>query len=234
MKWPLRSNWNRLNPDKKVMQRIQNSTSPGAQGAAANAPAGATAPKSKIQLLLDQLRASQEEAKQANLQRYAEIAGGYQDRFNRGMQTVNTLGAQEQADVRDNYHDRLAATRQNLAARGLSGTTIAPTMAMGNTREMNADLARSRERIAELRLNTDARLSGDLLGFKERREDPYPDMGMYAQLAQQLGRGSGPARTTVTRSSNWRGKSGAKGSGIWSGGKTLRDRLGSFRSLTRR
>jgi hypothetical protein len=171
-----------------------------ADQAAANS--SSSSGKSRIDQLLDEMKSSYDEAKQTNLQRYGELVKDYTDRYNRGMGEVANLGAQEQADIRDNYQNSLASGQQNLAARGLSGTTIGNTMQLGNTREMNADLNRSKERMAQTRLDTDSRLSGDLLGFKERREDPYPDMGMYAQLLQQFGRGTGgggAGRTQIIR-----------------------------------
>lgn len=169
---------------------------------------GSATTTSRIDQLLDDMKSSYDEAKQTNLQRYDELVKDYTDRYNRGMGEVANLGAQEQADIRNNYSDRLAQTQQNLAARGLSGTTIGNTMALGSTREMNADLNRSKENMAQLRLNTDSSLSGDLLGFKERREDPYPDMNMYAQLLQQFGRGSsgGSGQTQIIRASTVPGK----------------------------
>jgi len=153
---------------------------------------------SKPKSLPEQMADAQNAAKSANESRYSEIKKGYEDRYARNMADVAKVGDQQNADIRSAYGNRMAQMNQNLAARGLSGTTIAPTMAMGNTREMNADLNRSNEGLTQQRVGLDAQLSGDTLQFMERREDTYPDMQQYLALQQGLGRGG--ATTTVTRS----------------------------------
>lgn len=172
-----------------------------------------------------------EEARAANEQRYQDILTGYQDRSNafqdrqagntddvltgyenryqRGMDLLTGLGTQEKRDVDESYRNLGAANQQDMTNRGLTGTTIMPTMRAGIERERQDALSRVNERLQREQLMTDAGLSGDALGaqermygqglagymgatgdtlgFAERRDDTYPDMNQLMGLAQQYG-----------------------------------------------
>ncbi len=152
-------------------------------------------------------------SQKAGAENAALVAGGFDDRYKRGMQNLEGMGLQEASDIRQTYNDRQGSTTARLSSLGLGGTTIAPTMAMGIDKAQVADQGRLQERIRQQRLTTDAMLSGDSLAakerlgnyqqatnvglaqnklnFQERREDTLPDMGLYAQLAQQIGAGGG-------------------------------------------
>jgi hypothetical protein len=130
-------------------------------------------------------------ARAANESRYNDILGQYKERYSRIMGTLATTGAQELSDTQEAWARRQAATSAGLAERGLSNTTIAPTMAAGNTRELTADLARRRDAQALARTGTDASLSGDTLQFMERRTDAYPDLSAYVGLLQAMQQGGG-------------------------------------------
>lgn len=190
-----------------------------------------------------------EEARAANEQRYQDILSGYQDRSNefqqrqagntddvltgyenryqRGMDLLNGLGDQEKRDVTESYQKLGAANQQDMTNRGLTGTTIMPTMRAGIERERQDALSRVNERLQREQLMTDAGLSGDALGaqermygqglagymgatgdtlgFAERRNDTYPDMNQLMGLAQQYGAsgagyGGGPGYDMVSPS----------------------------------
>jgi hypothetical protein len=64
-------------------------------------------------------------------------------------------------------------------------------MNAGTDRETNDSLGRSNERVRQQTLDTDAKLSGDKLGFLERRTDEYPDFSAYSNLMMGLGRMGG-------------------------------------------
>jgi hypothetical protein len=151
------------------------------------------------QQLLDEYKRAYGEAKSANETRYADILAGYQDRYNRNMADIKTVGAQAESDTRKNYFDAMARNQQNLAARGMSGGTMGAVLDAGNTREMNADLNRLRDQLTQQRVGLDTQLSGDLLGFKERRTDSYPDLGQLAALMQGYGQGTGGGGIVTSR-----------------------------------
>ncbi|MFA7279105.1 MAG: hypothetical protein WC100_03325 [Sterolibacterium sp.] len=168
----------------------------GAPAAVAGAPASAAAstiPTSSgsvpfsAQGFMDAYKSAYDEAKTSNQGRYDEISGLLNQRYDRNMKYLEGAGVQEGADINEAYGAQQGSMMQNLAGSGLAGTTIAPTMAAGIERQRIADQGRLKERINNQKVSTDAALSGDIASFKERRDDPYPDMGTYAQLAMQLG-----------------------------------------------
>lgn len=179
----------------------------------------------------DDYQRAYEEARAANEQRYQDILTGYQDRSNnylqqqagvtddvltgyenryqRGMDLLSGLGTQEKRDIDESYQKLGAVNQQDMVNRGLTGTTIMPTMRAGVERERQDALSRVNERLQREKLMTDAGLSGDALGaqermygqglagylgatgdtlgFAERRNDTYPDLNQLMGLAQQYG-----------------------------------------------
>ena len=174
-------------------------------------------------------------AKAANEQRYKDILTGYQTRYNqfnqgaaglrddvlngyearyqRGLSNLEGLGTQEKNDILRQYGELGAANQQDMTTRGLTGTTIMPTMRQGIMREQQAALSRVNERLQNQRLAVDSGLSGDALSaqerlglgilngsaglagdtlqFAERRTDSYPDYNQLAALAQGYGAAGG-------------------------------------------
>lgn len=204
-------------------------TAGGAAGGAASSGSGGGLPGSYLD--------AYNEARAANEQRYEDILTGYQDRSNqyqenaaglrddvlngydaryqRGMQNLEGLGNQEKIDVQRQFGELAAANQQDLVNRGLTGTTIMPTMRQGILREQTDALSRINERLQNQRLGLDASLSGDglsaqerlgqsilsgtagmqgdTLQFAERRSDTYPDFNQLAALAQSYGAAGGMA-----------------------------------------
>ena len=176
-----------------------------------------------------------EEAKAANEERYKNILTGYQDRSNqyqegaaglrddvlggydaryqRNMNALQGQGQQEAIDIQRRYGELGAANQQDMVNRGLTGTTIMPTMRQGIAREQEGALSRLNERLINQRLGLDSQLSGDALsaqerlgqsilqgaagvqgdklGFAERRTDAYPDMNQLINLAAMYGAAGG-------------------------------------------
>lgn len=128
-----------------------------------------------------------DEARMENEARYRDTLAGGQDRYERNMNRIAGMGGQERKDINDSYDDQEAARRQSLIGRGLGNSTIVDTMQMGNERERTDALGRLEERLRREQVDTDAALSGDVLGIMERRSDTYPDYNQLAQLAQGLG-----------------------------------------------
>lgn len=126
-------------------------------------------------------------ANQANEARYQDVLGGYQSRYQRGLQMLAGLGQQEGKDINQLYDSQQSNINQNLIGRGLGNSTVMSTMQMGNDRERNADLGRLNDRIRQQALSQDANLSGDTLQFMASKNDKGPDVGLLAQLAQGMG-----------------------------------------------
>lgn len=132
-----------------------------------------------------------DESKAANLQRYADIDKGYSDRFASAMSTMEGLGDQERADISSRYRGLQSSQQQDLTSRGLTGTTILPTMQQGVAQQETAAQGRLGERLRREKLGYQTQLSGEQLAFQERRNDIGPDLGMLMQLAQMQGSASG-------------------------------------------
>jgi len=132
-------------------------------------------------------QAAMDRANALNEARYQDILGGYQSRYERGLNMLAGLGQQEGRDVNEAYDAQGAKIQQNLIGRGLGNSTVLSTMRMGNERERNADLGRLNERVRQQALAQDAGLSGDTLQFMERKTENGPSAELLAQLAQGAG-----------------------------------------------
>ena len=126
-----------------------------------------------------------------NEARYQDILGGYQSRYERNLEDLKGMGAQEERDINDRYRSEEARRRQQLIGRGLGNSSVVNTMQMGNERERANDQGRLNDRLRQQRLTLDAGLSGDTLQFMERRNDTGPDLRMLAQLSQGVGQAGG-------------------------------------------
>lgn len=130
-----------------------------------------------------------DKANQANEARYQDVLGGYQSRYERGLDLLKGMGQQEAKDIAELADNQAASTRQRLTDRGLANSTVLDTMLSGVDREQAANLGRLYDRVRQQALQTDAGLSGDTLQFMERRTDEGPEMQLLAQLMQKLGAG---------------------------------------------
>lgn len=183
------------------------------------------------QALSDEYQRAQDEAKAENERRYQDILQGYTDvtsdsagrwadtmagldkryeaRLKETQKLLKNAGASEAADIRQGWANRESQGMSDLVSRGLTGTTIRPTMQMGYQREMNADLGRLRDRLRDQQANVYGTMTGqqigtaqqvgmtgasaadqwaaNRLGFMENRTDSYPDYNQLAALENGLG-----------------------------------------------
>ncbi len=160
-----------------------------AAGAGPNAAVAAGSFDFSPQGIMAQYQQAYNAANAANLGRYGDILQGYTDRYDRNMGSLNKMSLQRQSDINENYNSQAANTKQRLTDLGMSGTTVAPTMAAGVERNRIADQNRLADQVLQQRVGMDAGLSGDRLQFMERRTDELPDLGLYAQLAMQAAAG---------------------------------------------
>ena len=118
-----------------------------------------------MQNLVGSYQSAYGQARAANEGRYQEILGG-----------LGQLGQQSRADIDTRARMRESAAGQDLVSRGLTGSTIMPSVSGGIERQRQEETNRLNDMLAERRF-----------GFMERREDAYPDMGMYANLMSMIG-----------------------------------------------
>jgi hypothetical protein len=97
------------------------------------------------------------------------------------------MGESERAGIERRWDVAASRAHSDLVSRGLAGTTVAPTMAMGIERERGAALGGLEERLARMRLGYDTAITQARLGAMERREDVGPDYGMLMEGLPQRG-----------------------------------------------
>lgn len=148
-------------------------------------------------------------AQQANEARYGDILSGFQARRNANV----GAGAQEARDIGLQWDAQAASDRQSLIGRGLGNSTTLQAMMQGNQTKRQDSLGRLGERLRR----EDADLTGDQLGFMERRTDEGPDMNQAIALAQGLGAaGAGQPRVIGTQVVPAMGGMGYTGGGGYS------------------
>ena len=75
-----------------------------------------------------------------------------------------------------------------MVGRGLGGTSVASDVEAKMMREQTEGMQGLDERLRREQLGYQTGLSGDTLGFMERREDQYPDLQQMLMLAQLQGK----------------------------------------------
>jgi hypothetical protein len=121
------------------------------------------ATKSTYQTLIDEYQTAYDEAKKSN-----------EDRYQQSLDLVENAGVSTKADIAKNYAANQGNIYSNLTSRGLTGTTILPTMIQGNTEAQTADTLKAQESI-----------NAQKLGVVQGRVDTYPES--ILSLIQALG-----------------------------------------------
>jgi len=146
------------------------------------------------QTLAQQYQSAQDEAKATNEQRYQDILGGYKTRQQDAMLALQNLGGAERAKLEKQFGEEASRQRVSLAGRGLGGTSVASGVGAKMATAQQDAMNQLNERLTRERLGYQTGLSGDTLGFMERREDAYPDLQQMMMLAQMQGK-TGASRT---------------------------------------
>ena len=192
-------------------------TSPGA-AAPWNSPAPRAKLTSPVDLATDlrnQYKSAYDTARKDNLARYDQGIKMHDDLYRRTMGDVDpavranggaySVAATSQTPVKgywDTFGDNQKkaieqVTKQNVATtqaaatdRGIYNTSTALNQMGSAQMEGQRLLADVEAKRAEGRLNTDARLTADKIGFVERRNDTYPDFNQLIALDKAVGSGS--------------------------------------------
>lgn len=141
-------------------------------------------------------------AKAANEARYNQLLSEGEQNRSRMMGYLDNAGATERADLEKGYAAKEGSLRSRMTDYGLGGTSIGDSLSSGLEQAKNRDTSALNERLQGQRLNLDNSLSQQRAGVIERREDPYPDPGMYATIqanssSSSGGGGSGYSGQTV-------------------------------------
>lgn len=138
--------------------------------------------------LAGQYQSAYDAAKTANEKRYQETLGGYQQRQQAAMTALEGLGGAERARLEKQFGQEASRQRVSLMGRGLAGTSVASGVGAKMAGAQQDAMNQLNERLTRERLGYQTGLSGDTLGFMERREDAYPDLQQMLMLAQMQGK----------------------------------------------
>lgn len=138
-----------------------------------------------------------------------QIAQGYAGLDNRVMSGIDTIGGARRQEIADQYQAAQGAATQSLTNRGLGNSTVVDSVNRGlqydrqkSETQLSDDLAgmragyQSNIGLANLGYLNQANqqrtdLGQNQLGWMNSVNAPYPDAGMYSQLAQQYGATAG-------------------------------------------
>jgi hypothetical protein len=143
------------------------------------------------------------------------ILQGYDERYGRIMAELAGAGASQEQEITDAYAKERGRASQGLISRGLGNTTVRSSVDRGlqeseqksrvqlqdtltrqkteYDKSLSAEQLAAVERAREAEIAQQAALTQQTLQFMERRQDAYPDLGLYAQMAQMQGAANQPA-----------------------------------------
>ena len=124
------------------------------------------------------------QSKDANEKRFAAAYTGAAQVYANTMADLAGLGAQEAKDISQSYANAAQAGHQDLVRRGVTGSTIAPTMRLGYQRESTDALSRLSERLRRERIGYQNQAAGTIFNLLQSRSDPYPDLVNYLMMKQ--------------------------------------------------
>lgn len=194
--------------------------------------------------ILDKYQQMYQEARAANEQRYSQGIGILDQAIER-YSPGGTFGAGAQAQYDIGKRQSMASGQQALVNSGLSNTTVAAGLPLAYEQEVGTPF---RLQLNDMRMKNLTSAEQAKTDFIEKREDPYPDFGMFAQLAMQSATSGGGGSTIDWEGFNtWDNPSlrdafeggssggsssgGLSGSGL-SGGGSLSSMTSSFEGKT--
>jgi len=135
----------------------------------------------------DSMASAYAAAKKANEDRYNQILQGYTDRYNTTMNDLGQFSQQGQTDITNQGQQQKAMMEQGAVSRGLGNTTVTDALQRGINTDTQSNLNRFNDQVLNRKLSYEGQQSQDKLGFMERRNDVYPNLGQYASLMQGAG-----------------------------------------------
>jgi len=138
-----------------------------------------------------EFQSGQDAANRANERRFQQGLAGFRGRRNRVLGILEGVGDQRAEDITRLGQAEQGAATQDLVSRGLTASTIAPTIRTGIQSETQRRLGRSAADFAQLRAGAEERTSGDLLGFLERKTEQGPNLQAALAAQEAVGEASG-------------------------------------------
>jgi len=146
----------------------------------------ATAKWKMLQGMFQQYGTAFNVGQKAKLANYQRVLTAAQGRYDTGMGMLEGAGKQEEADIKSRWGSEANRGMQDLITRGLTGTTIAPTMRMGYQRQQEAELGRLQQSLLEQRLGYHSQLSGDVLNYMSQLPLDYPTSAQVGAAGSEL------------------------------------------------
>jgi hypothetical protein len=134
----------------------------------------------------DNYQKAYDSAKETNEGRYQEALAGYSNLLDRGMQDISRYGYAAANNIKNAYRKSDAATVGGLARSGMLNSTLAGTARKSSASAQGRDLATVKEDQLVKGLNYRNAVEGQRLGIIERRQDEYPDAGLYNQQISSI------------------------------------------------
>jgi hypothetical protein len=147
--------------------------------------------KSYLEQLADEYKRSQDEAFQANQNRYNEGHFELSDLRNRNSERVKNFGEAQRQDLEEQFSSNLGDVTANLSGRGLGNSTIVSAFEAKNARDLAREKLRLSEMVDDRASRYDSADTGNLVNFVERRNDVAPDNAGLMALAQAYGASGG-------------------------------------------
>ena len=128
-------------------------------------------------------------ANAANESRFGNIMNLSGDLYGRSMDRVGQLGQDQIAESRKAYDESLAGMQARLGTRGLSGTTVGPSLQQGIDRSYQDAVRGIQENTLKQQLQTDIDLTRGRMGVMERRTDQGPNFSELLGITQAMAAG---------------------------------------------
>jgi len=162
---------------------------------------GATNTSSSFNRLLSQFQAKEKEARASNLKRYEQAMSIY-DQIIARSQPGGAFEKRALGEIERRKTKGVGQEMQQLISSGLFGTTTAATAGRRWEAEVGEPARMTLEDMMEQRVTGAQQAKA---GFIERRQDPYPDYSMLANVASSVGSSQTPRRRygTSARASSW-------------------------------
>lgn len=110
------------------------------------------------------------------------------------MDTISHYGAGARQDIADRGAQQMGAGMQSMIGRGLGNFTVTDAMKRGVNYDQGKLNLTLDDQIAQMKagyqnqaIGQNTNLAGNQLNFLERMNAPYPNAGLYGQLATQYG-----------------------------------------------
>jgi hypothetical protein len=158
------------------------------------------------QAMAKSYQSAYENARNINQQMYQNVMSGYQTMVgghNKLQSSVmKRLQGTNRANMRDiaaRYAQESGAMSQQMIDRGLGNTTVQQSMQRGLLQDNVREKTRSRGQFAQMMAGAESQLGLAGLGAQQNQLNwmgsisaPYPDPGMYAQMAHMMSAGNSP------------------------------------------